>query len=302
MFEKTKILLIVLSVLTISACFNDGGNTVNTSKSYDVTYASTSALGVNVNDPAAADSSPDISSNGLELFFHSNRAGEGGFDLWVSTRASELDPWGAATNLGATVNSAFNDKGPDLSDDGLTMIFSSDRPGTGNLDLYKMTRPTIGGIWTAPAEVAGLINTTSNESGPSLTSNGLTLFFHSDAPGGQGNTDLYYSTRPSTADPWDSPVNLGATINSTGNDSAPEISSDGLSIYFHSTRTGGLGPENIWRIARTRASNPWGTPTVVPAPVDSVNNDTSPGLSDDWQTLYFSSSSSGVKDIFQAMP
>lgn len=303
MFKKTIYLPIVFSTLLISACGGSSNNAGITQKSSDVSYTSASILAVEVNDAAAIDAGPEISSNGLELYFHSNRAGEGGFDLWVSTRANKMDNWGAATNLTATVNSTFDDKSPTLSDNGLTLIFTSNRTdGPGNDDLYISTRTSLITAWSPPIPVVGLINTVFNESAPSLSSDGRSLFFHSDAPGGQGTTDLYVSVRPSIGDPWDMPDNLGATVNSGLFDVAPEISSDGLSLYFHSTRTGGLGSHEIWRTTRTRATNPWSTPTVMPAPVNSTASDVGSSLSDDWQTLYFASDRGGNRDIWQAVP
>ena len=132
-----------------------------------------------------------------------------------------------------------------------------------------------------------------------LTFAGLSLFFHSDS---SGITDLYVSTRPSIVAAWGTPVNLGATVNSVLFDVAPEISSDGLSLYFHSTRAGGLGSHEIWRTTRTRVTNPWSTPVAMPAPVNTAVSDLAPSLSDDWQTLYFASDSGGNRDIWQAVP
>ncbi len=302
MFEKTKYLSTVFSVLILSACGGDGGTT---QKSTDVSYTSASALGGNVNHATAEDSSPEISSNGLELFFHSDRDGQ--FDIWVSVRASEMDAWEAATKLGTVVNSTSNDKAPTISDDGLTLIFTSDRVtgSKGNKDLWMSTRTTLNDPWTTMDNIGDVINTAFDEAGPDLSSDGLSLFFHSTRD--PGLTNLYVSIRPSIADPWEAPSSLGATINSDVYDNAPEISSDGLSLYFHSTRTGGSGTHNIWVTTRTRVSNSWNTPTLVPDPVDSIYVDTSPGLSDDWQTLYFASTnidgnSDGDKDIWQAVP
>ena len=62
-------------------------------------------LGSALNTPGYKDAMPSISSDGLMLFFNSNRPGGfGSFDLFVSTRASLSDPWGNAVNLGSQVN------------------------------------------------------------------------------------------------------------------------------------------------------------------------------------------------------
>jgi hypothetical protein len=90
------------------------------------------------------DNRPSVRRDGLELFLFSNEPGgvnQG--DLWVSTRASALDPWGIPTNLGSPVNtSEFSEIDPHISADGLTLLFtSSGRPdGCGGIDMYMTTR------------------------------------------------------------------------------------------------------------------------------------------------------------------
>jgi hypothetical protein len=86
-----------------------------------------------------------IRRDGLEMILSSGRLGSVGptrnEDLWVSTRESSDDPWGAPVNLGPVVNSPFFDGAPALSHDGTTLYFFSERPGGfGKRDLYVATR------------------------------------------------------------------------------------------------------------------------------------------------------------------
>jgi hypothetical protein len=87
---------------------------------------------------------PTIRSDGLEMFLASNRPGGlgNGVNIWVSTRASTLDPWSTPVTLGAPINmEGFNSGGPALSSDGNTMYFFSNRPGGfGVNDLWMSTR------------------------------------------------------------------------------------------------------------------------------------------------------------------
>jgi hypothetical protein len=88
-----------------------------------------------------ADARPTLRGDGLEVFFHSDRAGGAGNDLWTSTRASVDAPWSAPVNLGAGINSPQSEFHPYLSAGGRTLIFSSSRTGgAGSTDLYVMTR------------------------------------------------------------------------------------------------------------------------------------------------------------------
>ena len=99
------------------------------------------------------DEQPSIRRDGLEMFFVSNRPGSLGVpnpstgllpsDIWVSTRASTSDDWGAPANLGSliNINTADNEARPALSFDGKSLYFFSDRPGGfGATDLWVSTR------------------------------------------------------------------------------------------------------------------------------------------------------------------
>jgi hypothetical protein len=67
-----------------------------------------------------------IRGDGLEAVLASDRPGTlGMLDLWVSTRASTRHPWSTPVNLGAPINSAFIDAGPELSYDGTALYFHS---------------------------------------------------------------------------------------------------------------------------------------------------------------------------------
>ena len=66
---------------------------------------------------------PNISKDGREIVFASNRPGEGAFDIWSSTRASVDEPWATPTNLGTAVNSAGSETRPSLSWDGSRLYF-----------------------------------------------------------------------------------------------------------------------------------------------------------------------------------
>jgi len=137
-----------------------------------------------------------ISSDGLELYFHSDRPGGfGSFDIWVSRRATKNDPWTEPINLGAIVNSSARDAYPCLSADGLLLFFSGldyrapYRPGGfGGSDMWVTRRASISDPWDAPLNLGSMINSPYHEEDPRLSSDGSTLYFMSDRPGGYGGT------------------------------------------------------------------------------------------------------------------
>ena len=163
---------------------------------------------------------PSISADGLTLFFDSPRPGGfGSADLWDTTRVSTTDPWKLPVNLGPTVNTSAGEWNPSSSADGLTLYFASNRPGgSGSGDLWATTRISIAHPWQTPVNLGPPVNTSSAEWGPNIAADGLTLFFHSVRPGGFGGHDLWTTTRASVADPWQVPVNLGPTVNSSSDD------------------------------------------------------------------------------------
>ena len=83
-----------------------------------------------------------------------------------------------------------------------------------------------------PVNLGSVVNSPYSDSSPNISSDGLTLIFSSSRPGGEGDRDLWQSTRATSANPWTTPVNLGPTINTTDYDSGPELSADGLTLYL----------------------------------------------------------------------
>jgi hypothetical protein len=103
--------------------------------------------------------------------------------------------------------------------------------------------------WGPPVNLGPTVNSASAEHSPSISANGLTLFFDSNRPGGYGDDDLYVTMRATTSDPWSTPVNLGSTVNSPSRDDAPSISDDGSTLFFASRRPSGSGEEDIWQVS-----------------------------------------------------
>ena len=90
----------------------------------------------------SSDARPNLSRDGREMVFDSNRpGGEGMFDVYVSTRHNVASPWSPPANLGPAVNSAANETRPSLSWDGTRLYLGSTRDGgEGSSDLYVAER------------------------------------------------------------------------------------------------------------------------------------------------------------------
>jgi hypothetical protein len=144
-----------------------------------------------------------------------------------------------------------------------------------------------------PTNLGPTVNSPSFNGLPSISADGLSLFFTSNRSGGSGGDDLWVTTRETKDDPWGEPVNLGPTVNTSAKDVCPAISSNGLSLFFGSERAGGLGGRDIWVTTRATKYDPWGEPVNLGATVNSSAFDCCQSVSADGLTLYFVSSRSG---------
>ncbi len=260
----------------------------------DFTFGTAINLGLTVNS-SHTDGKPIVTADALSLFFFSNRpGGQGGHDIWVTTRATTEDDWGKPVNIGSTVNSSVDDWAPSISPDGLCLYFTSDRPGgTGNQDLWMTTRPTVNDPWSPPVNLGENVNSPFADSGPSISPDGLILFFDSGRPGGTGARDLWVMSRETTNDLWAEPVNLGRTVNTLSWDVAPNISSNGLVLFFMSDRPGGYGDFDAWVTVRTTIDGAWRSPANLGPTVNSEFLDGISSLSADGFTYFFSSARPG---------
>jgi len=157
-------------------------------------------LGSLVNS-VTTDAFPCLSADGLLLYFCSRRpGGSGGFDIWVASRATPNDAWGEPVNLGPPVNSPYDDAWCCISTDGLELYLSghtTNQPGGyGGRDLWVSRRFTMDDPWGEPVNLGPLVNGASNDCAPSISGDGLMLFFDSDRPGGSGGRDIMGDNAP----------------------------------------------------------------------------------------------------------
>jgi hypothetical protein len=160
------------------------------------------------------------------------------------------------------------------------------------------------GPWSAPVNLnsfvlsdgtvcPAVVNSPFNDTHPALSKDGLSLFFASTRPGGLGDYDLWVTQRDSLDDCWKTPNNLGPVVNSSSEDLAPNLTTDGHWLFFHSKRPGGCGGgivRELWATHRQDAGDDfsWETPinlgcTLNPAGAD----DAGPTFFDDGQGMLY---------------
>jgi hypothetical protein len=305
---KTKIILTALAAiiaLTIMPIFTISQNNFapNAPTSFSV-FSMPQNLGAVLNSPNA-DALPVIAPSGLSLYFASDRPGGlGDRDIWVSQRPTLSAAWGVPQNVGV-LNTTANEAPGGISPDGREMFFNSTRPGgIGVADLYVSTRtdPNNDFGWSTPVNLGATVNSTMGDQTPSYfvdpATGAGTLFFSSDRISGTPNVkDIFQS--PRNADGTFNPPTLVNELNSAADDNKPEVSRDGLEIFFSSNRIG----RAIFVSTRASVSASWNPPVVV-GNLSAGGTAAQPSLSPDGTVLYLASDrpgTAGSGDIYAAV-
>jgi hypothetical protein len=117
-----------------------------------------------------------ISSDGRKLYFSSNReGGQGGLDIYVSEKDGTGD-WGVAVNLGASVNTAFNEDNPLMTKNDSMLYFSSEgHASIGGFDIFRSLK--LGNVWKTPQNLGYPINTTDDDKAFQPFNDGLNAYY-----------------------------------------------------------------------------------------------------------------------------
>jgi len=284
----------------------------------------------NVNDPNQWDLVPRIASDGLELFFA--RAGGGGGNIWVARRPSTDVPFGDPEILDDPINTPVGEFLGNVSTDGRTLYFSSNRAGgSGSWDVWTATRQTTLAdfadsnspdqfdSWLAThrdeltfgnPQPLTEVNSAEVDGSPYISADNLTLYFHRRGDSTR-NTDLWKASRAAPDQPFGPPVEL-TQLNSVADDFSPTLSSDEKTLFFSDwtgdpKRSGGQGGIDVWFATRPSKDVPFGEPRNLVNPGLAINtrrDDTNLTVSPDWpadgSTVYFGSNRSISTDLWQA--
>ncbi|MGH6613750.1 TolB family protein [Sphingomonas sp.] len=125
------------------------------------------------------------------------------------------------------------------------------------------------GVWSAPVAVS--FNGPANDFDPSFSPDGRQVYFFSNRPGGAGGDDLYVVAFDPVTRRYGVPRNLGARVNTPGDEWAPSLSPDGTALLFSSNRHGVPGGQNLF-IAPLRGQV-IGTPVALGPAVNGAEDD-----------------------------
>ncbi|MBI5917691.1 MAG: PD40 domain-containing protein [Bacteroidetes bacterium] len=236
-------------------------------------------LGPNINTPNA-EYLPTITADGEALIYTAVRGGQE--DFYRSEKVN--GQWQRGEPITA-VNTPNNEGAQSISADGKFLVFTAchRRDGMGGCDLFFAELKN--DKWTAVRNLGAPVNTPGWESQPSISADGKTLFFTSERRGGLGSKDIWVSYRQANGK-WGEPQNLGAPVNTTGEDQSPFIHSDGQTLYFMSNGHPGMGGFDIY-LSRRQPDGKWGEPQNLGYPINSEGNEGALSVSLDGKTAFF---------------
>lgn len=201
-------------------------------------------------------------------------------------------PHAVLVNMGEGINSSKEDYGPAIGNVDYVLLFTSKRnkskdsyQPTYDEDIFYSIR--VDGLWQY-AEEFKKINTSYNEGSACLSFDGKYLLFsRCNAPGTQGNCDIYSAVLKSDST-WGDVKNLGPTINSSGWDSHPSLTHKGDTLFFASNRVGGFGLSDIYFSVKDKQGN-WEKAQNAGPIINTRNSEVSPFFHHTFNVLYFSS-------------
>jgi hypothetical protein len=173
---------------------------------------------------AGDDATPDVSRDGLTLYWSAAGAA-GAKDLWFATRPDRLSPFGTKQRI-VELASGADEAGPTTTPDGRTLYFARDPTGTD--DIYVSTRASTTDVWGPPVAVTEINLAATLDSEPYVNGSNMFIIWYSAR---SGNNDLWSARRASPALPWETaaPVSELNTANPEGD---PWLSPDEHVIYF----------------------------------------------------------------------
>jgi outer membrane protein OmpA-like peptidoglycan-associated protein/tetratricopeptide (TPR) repeat protein len=254
-------------------------------------------LGDSINT-ASSEYYPSITIN--DSLFVFTRRGAGIREDFIESTILPNHEYSRSKTINGSINEEPSKGAINISQDGDWLIFAGNFPsnGFGNFDLYISYQTPQG--WSEPINLGPQINTEFWESSPSLSSDKNTLYFSSDRPGGYGGKDLYVSHRMANGK-WSEALNMGASVNTTGDELAPFIHADNNTLYFTSDGLPGYGGSDLFVMRKKNAAE-WNIPENLGYPINTIENDGSLFVASNGIDAFYSSDradSRGGLDLYR---
>jgi len=213
-------------------------------------------------------------------------------DFYLS-RLSPDFAWLLAANLGPPINTRGNEGAISISPDGQLLFFAAcqRKDGFGSCDIYWSWK--MGNRWSEPRNLGLVVNSAAWESQPSFSSDGKTLYFASKRTGGKGSSDIWKTELLPNGD-WTVPVNLGDSVNTSGEEQNPFIHPDDHTLYFASKGHEGMGGLDLF-YTRKDADGRWKVPVNLGYPINTYADEITLIVNSTGDVAYVSSDKLGGK-------
>ncbi|MFY0628090.1 MAG: PD40 domain-containing protein [Reichenbachiella sp.] len=185
-------------------------------------------------------------------------------DIFFTNR-QDNGSWSIPKSISPNINTTDNEGAASISADGRTLVFTNceGKRGYGSCDIYVSYKK--GKEWSAPRNMGREINSESWEAQPTLSSDGRTIFFVSQRSTGFGGKDIWFATKDRRGR-WEPAMNLGPIVNTSKNDIAPFIHSNGESLFFSSKGHEGMGGLDLFMTELK--DSVWTTPANLGYPLN----------------------------------
>lgn len=253
-------------------------------------------LGVDINSPYP-EMYPYISSDTQELYYTRKMNGIDE-DFYHSFRDT-CGGWYTGRNMGSPPNTSAQESAQMISADGHYLFFtrcdnrSENGWDQGGCDLFMAYRAD--SVWSVPQSFGATINTPAYEGMPCLSADNRELYFVSDREGGYGGRDIWVSRFEDGL--WQWPRNLGPSVNTAGNETAPFLHVDNNTLYFASDGHTGMGGTDLF-YSRRIGDTVWSTAKNMGYPINSPADESSISITTDGSKAYFSSDRDSVAGNF----
>lgn len=159
------------------------------------TWSEPQLLGSDINTPNW-ETHATISADGQTLYFVSNRnGGIGGRDIYKCVKLPNGE-WSRAMNLGAGINTPWEEDSPFLTPDGQTLYFaSSGHSSMGGFDIFYSVLGA-DGEWSTPMNMGYPLNTVDDDAFFVPMADGRRAYYSSAKAGGYGMKDIYLVELP----------------------------------------------------------------------------------------------------------
>lgn len=211
--------------------------------------------------------------------------------------------WSEPGPINLSWSNGLNVGGMNISADGRKMYFTGCNwpNGFGSCDLYVSNK--VGLTWEAPINLGTRINSQWWDSQPVISADGHRIYFSSKRNGGKGGSDIWMTIKLDNGK-WSPAINLGDSINTTGDEMAPFLHADGNTLYFSSDGHHGLGGYDLF-ISRRDKLGRWAKAENIGYPVNTKYNEINIFVSIDATIAYISSDMNGGEggyDIYLLSP